>query len=139
MLVLAVAGVFGGASATSAASDPVYNFSDASKAIVCQAYGVGIKRTLINRGGGVECDDLSTFGGPQDYPRSALVPVIGKAFLYRSDNAGDPIDAQRNPIAAGHVWQRGYLRCTSRTGSMTCVSLATGHGFFLSARSQRAW
>jgi hypothetical protein len=137
-----LAGVFAAAAAFAPAvlaGDAIYNFSDGSRDIVCQSVGPGDKRTLHNRGGFVECDDLSTFGGPQDYPKAGLVPVVGKAFVFRSSNAADPIDSRRHPIAAGHAWHQGYLRCTSQKASMRCMSLLSGHGFFLSRDSQRAW
>ena len=65
--------------AGAAASTPqtIWNFSNATREVVCQAAVQGVNSGT--RQDVVECDDLATFGGSQDYPRSALLYVAKKA------------------------------------------------------------
>jgi hypothetical protein len=113
---------------------PVYYFSTPSRNIICEA-GYPNSRSK----GFVDCDVLSTFGGPEGYPKAGFLPVRGKAYIFRASNAGNPKDSMRHPIPYGQSWHHGYLTCRSRSTGLTCVSSLSTHGFFLSRESQRAW
>src|SRR5262245_15399084 len=108
--------VAGAASATSDSRYSSLNFSTPSRNILCWAVEPARVR------GGLECAVLSTFGGPQGFPKAGYLPVRGRAVIRRSTNSGDIEDARKHPVPYGSVWRRGFLRCTSRTTGLTCVS-----------------
>ena len=123
------------AGSTTGSRSASLNFSTPSRNILCWAI------EPAKPAGDVECVVLSTFGGPQDYPKSGYLPVRGRAVIRRSTNAGDIADARKHPVPYGGVWRRGFLRCISRRSGLTCMSTyaSPSHGFFVSRDSQRAW
>lgn len=57
----------------------------------------------------------------------------------RYDVGYDDIADRRFTLAYGHSIRRGPFTCTSETVGMTCRSVSSGHGFFLSRERQRTF
>jgi hypothetical protein len=64
---------------------------------------------------------------------TAAVPLYGRAYKTRGGTF------RRGPVLSyGSSWtSSGRFRCTSSAGGITCRSLRTGHGFFISRTSYR--
>ena len=77
------------------------------------------------------CPDVVDFGQGLEVGRSGP----GR-FVCAGDTALDPTGT---PLAYGTASRFGGFTCVSRSTGMTCTDSATGHGFFISIQSYRAF
>ena len=83
---------------------------------------------------GVQCWVMST-ATRSHYPRAWLVRPHGQATSFVPNDGPGSGPA----LQYGSTWSRGALRCRSRVTGLTCWSVLTGHGFFLSRARQRTF
>lgn len=97
----------------------------------------------VDVGNGIRCDIKTRTWAPPpappscqlDYGQGLVVDQGPGAFVC----AGDTVLGSSNVLAYGAIAQRGPFRCDSEEDGMTCVDTQTGHGFFLSSQSYRAF
>ena len=91
--------------------------------VMCAVMSTRIKVTY-------QCPDVG-IGCPNVFTLNAQ----GRVDIARSSYQ---IGASR-VLAYGQTLTLGHLRCVSRFSGLTCSSLASGHGFFLSRENLRTW
>jgi hypothetical protein len=91
--------------------------------VVCAVMSTRVKVTY-------QCPDVGV-GCPQTFTLSATGAVS-------IDRASYQVGASRT-LGYGRSLTLGHLRCTSAVAGLTCTSLRSGHGFFLSRQKLRTW
>jgi hypothetical protein len=119
-------------------------FETPSKNIVCGSFsGAGISTVL-------ECGVASGLVPPAPKPHGGCKVVdpaanrvrlnsTGPTYGFCSGDVGVLALQGRAPVLAyGRTWKRGPYHCSSASAGLTCKN-SSGHGFFLSRQSWRAF